>query len=446
MLILDDRRREQERRYLLMEGAWRVLAEQRILRLAGPERARAWPEPDLSANALQRGARQLSVLYDRAPTWRHPGTAGQRGAGGRSPVERALDDILHRANHTGVMQAVQPRCVAIGDYAVRYEVTAHPSGSGAVCTLHAVPPHLLDVVPSEEDPRQPAEVTELVAVPGALPQVLGRRRWTRTTVEVSVGGREPEVVEHGQGACPWVLYHAEPGPGCWSYLANMEVVEGTLNLAVMQTYAMHATLDAAFPQRSAIGLIPAGVESRGAGTAEDPEIQAVTPDPAKILLWQPMDGVTGGWSLHQWGPGMDVGLLRRLIADYQDALLEQFRVAGISARRTSDGNAPSGMSLVAQRDAQRELQRRFATVFRPYDELLAERVSSAYNLHRGAAPVLPETGWRVRYGAIQPDQAEVGLAIQMLAAGLATRAQAIQILDPFVEPEELDAPTPTEAP
>lgn len=444
--ILDPRRLEQERRYLLMEGAWRQLAERRIVDVVGEERWRAWPNPDLSANALKRGAYQLSVLYDRSPSWTHPLTAGARGAGGRSPAERTLDELFDGANFAGVMQVVQPRTVAIGDYAVRYEVSAGADGTPRL-TLHPVSPHLLSVVPSEEDPRQPAEVTEAVLVPESLVlglpgvavnMLAGTRRWTRDTVEVELPGREPEVFYHGQGACPWVLYHAEPAAGLWSPLANMEVVEGTLNLAVMQTMALHATLDASFPQRSAIGLQLAGSESRGDGTAGDPEVTAVTPDPAKILLWQPMDGVTGGWSLHQWQPGMDVGLLRRLIADYQDALLEQFRVAGISARRTSDGNAPSGMSLVAQRDAQRELQRRFATVFRPYDELLARKVARAYNLHRGGLPALPEDGWRIRYRAIQPSPEEVALVGQLLQLGLVSRAAAVQMIDPFVEPEELD--------
>lgn len=456
--ILDPRRLEQERRYLLMEGAWRQLAERRIIDVVGEERWRAWPNPDLSANALKRGAYQLSVLYDRAPSWTHPATARTRGAGGRSPAERTLDGLFEGANFAGVMQVVQPRTVAIGDYALRYEVTTGADGQPQL-TLHPVSPHLLEVVPSEDDPRQPVEVTEAVVVPGllgaglpeaAVGMLAGTRRWTSDTVELHLPGREPEVYRHGQGACPWVLYHAEPSNGLWSPLANMEVVEGTLNLAVMQTMALHATLDASFPQRSAIGLQLAGSESRGDGTADNPEVTAVTPDPAKILLWQPMDGVSGGWSLHQWQPGMDVGLLRRLIADYQDALLEQFRVAGISARRTSDGNAPSGMSLVAQRDAQRELQRRFATVFRPYDERLAQLVSRAYNLNRGGQPALPEDGWRIRYRAIQPSPEEVGLVGQLLQLGLVSRAAAVQMIDPFVEPEELDAapaqPAPQPAP
>lgn len=446
-----DRHGEQALRYAIMEGAWRPYAEQRIKDLAGPERAGIWPRPDLSSNPLQRGAYQLSVLYDRSPAWRHPPTASTRGAGGRSEVERTLDQVMTSANFAGHLQALQPRCVAIGDYAIRYEVRPFASGVGAYLTLHAVPPHLLEATPSDFDPRQPGEVIETVSVAGiegmaGLPGQ-ARRRWTRDAVYLEVPGREPIVEPHGQGACPWVLYHAEPGPGLWSPLANMSVVDGTLNMAVLQTLAMHATLDASFPQRSAIGLRLVGIEERGVGTGDQPVTQGVTPDPTKILQWEPIEGVTGGWSLHQWAPGMDVGILRRLIADYQDQLLEQFRVAGISARRTSDGNAPSGMSLVAQRDAQRELQRRFATVFRPYDELLARRVARAYNLHRGSAPELPEQGWRVRYGAIQPDAGEVALATSLLTAGLWTRAQAVQAIDPFVEPEELDALTlPTEAP
>lgn len=412
-MLYGDRKKAQEERYLIMCSTWEHMAQEEIVRMVGQERAYAWPRPDTASNPLLLGANQLSMLYDRETVFSSSTSSDE--------VNVALNSLFSGANFGGLMQNLQPKVIGIGDYAIRYDVFTKNDGSKGL-TLHPVPPHLLDVVPDPSDPRQPLEVTERVMIEGRTAE----RRWTPEFVETKKYGAESTIEYHEQRGCPWVIYHGYPDEHMWTYNANSEVVRGTLHLACLRTFALHATLDAAHPQRNAIGLEIMGSSERGGGVSGDPTSRGVTTDPTVVNMWAPIEGITSGWSLHQWAPAMDVASLYRLIADYQAGLLEQYRVAGITARRTSDGNAPSGTSLVVAREVQRDLQRRFASIFRPFDSMLAAKVAYAAGLSE------LDTKWSVNYGALPPDADEVDLLIKMLANGLITLEQAQRMLSPFV--------------
>ena len=434
------RMRHSALRQRIMDGLWRPDAYSRMLDTVGIDRARAWGDQriiDIGTPLLRSSAVRNATLYLRAPYFEHPADDDEGGPG------RVVNEMLRRARWGPLMTGVLQQAIALNDAALRYEVSLKDDGTPIV---RFYPRSVSDLMgaPRYDDPSQPRKIYESV-------HYHGQEVW-RVWDELDRWLEEPDGSEiegtrapHGQGRCPWVLWHTTPGNRLWSPYVNAELVDLTLSLAVAETFKSHAFFEAAWPQRFIVNAQPAGigVDDLAAETAR----QTVTADPATVLLLeqtgegQPMVG--------QWAVGADPKTMADAVDRQQRRAALAVGAAGSDVYRASGRAQNSAYALEITRQNQRQMQVDLAPLCQPSDEWLAGAIALAVNtqLERGAMPI---EGYRVRYRVLSPSMEEVDLVTKMLAAGLITDESARLMVDPFADPprdgEQVEADTATAGP
>ncbi len=417
----------------LLYGEWEQDLKTAIEKRVGRNRARAWGCPDLSANTFKAACSQLAVLYDRGVKVTHQDVAAAE------ELTRQLDII----GYWPAMQRVQRDTIGLREMLCRVDVVTLDDGSRQLVHRH-VPPDLVTAEADPENPDQPLLIEELTVRDGSWCwEKLDIRNAANPSYTLRIGQNEevyagaayPYRWADGRPYLPYVVYHAAKTGKIFDYTELQEVVNGTINSAVNYTFWAHCLDTASHPQRYVAGLTLAGTESQGEG--DSPVIES---DPAFVLQFQPSHMATGQMQIGQWGPGADVDKLLDAIATYER------RVAGFAGISPADiqrvsGDPRSGYALAITRESQREAQRRFAPQFSVADvEMLSKSASLL---------ALPETGWRIEYGAIplSPDEMEAQRrdVLEQVNAGLLTKVDGWLRLNPGKTREEAVAYFETEA-
>lgn len=451
---IDARRWEHTRlRRRLLEGTWeRDLVERLELHL-GTVRRQAWGVPDLSSNPFRIICRELSALYLAAPDIRHtrsPDRAEELIAGG---------GIIARTGLWATMQRFQALAIGCREYWQRI----HVSEDGRL-TYRPVPPDMTVSFAAEDRPDYPLAVHELRlrhSLTGGPPV------WTWDVLDI----RNPEYPEYrvylatengrfgedvsagylggdysgyaypyrradGRPILPYVLYHAERiGDRLFDAWEGMEVVEGSLNLAVAYSFLLHVLKDASWPQRYAVGVRPQGASLEGGVSGARMEI--IT-DPATILQFESIDEQQP--LIGQFQAGADAAALESTVAAMAMRLAQDAGLSPTDIARLG-GSARSGYAIALTNEGKREAQRKYAQSFRASDEELVMKTAILFNRAMGTA--FPEGGYSVSYRAIPLSAQELDArrkhALEMLEAGLMSRVEAVRLFDEGLTPDDARA-------
>ena len=451
---------ESSRRRQLLEGTWRELLDERVRTLVGTLRRDAWGETSLAINPLANICRELSVLYDTPPDIRHD----------IAPI----DDLSNRVRVSGLwpmMQRVQYYTRGLGNMLVR----ADASKDGSL-TYRPVFPDMSTAQAKPERPDIPVAVQEF-----RERTVDGQREWTCDVLDVSdpenpvyrvilirntrdgngkssdeqtditakvlgadmSGDAYPYRRRDGTPVLPYVLYHAtRNGYRLWQPFEWMELVEGTLDAAVLHQMLMHTWRDASWPQRYTVNL-----SVRGGGavqTADGRPSGAMVTDPASLLEFEsPVDREENTQPMvGQFQPGGDIAVMERGIADFVARLAQSADVPPSDIQRMT-GQAQSGAAISLNNEGKRSAQRRYAESFRDSDERLM--MVSAILLNRATAGTPGATdyiegGYRVVYREIpvspQEREARRDEALELLAAGIIGPIRAYMSIYPDANEED----------
>lgn len=416
------RRRHSRLRRRLLTGHWHRDLE-RHLRFHFPlTRVAEFGKPDLSRNLFSTVVRQLSVLYDTTPTIGH---------------DSASDEMALALDSAGLWQLAQRNQRSVlGARESLIRVDVQPRGD---VQFRLVPPDLVFAEALPDTPDLPALLVE--ARPRTLPGA-AEAIWTWDFFDIrnpeepiyrvlqADDGKKPEDAKdlsqvflggdfsgsaypfrHSGGGpfIPYSLYHAERTGSLWDAWTGREQVEGSLTLACLWTFFLHAVKQASWPQRYSVGAILRGATAEGEDMAARSQVAA---DPTSILQFMP-DG-TATPQLGQWQAGVDPERLEVALASFERNLIGHYDLSPGDLQR--QGGAESGYAISLRREAVREAQRRFEPQFRRADLDLIQKTAALLGL--------PDEGWSISYPGLPKSGEEVRAEVELMRsdmdAGLAS--------------------------
>lgn len=414
-----------------MSGLWLDDLTTRIAEHFSEERQQVMGRPTLSRNLARTVIRQLAALYDQDPQARHD--AG-------SSDNEALLDVIDKAGAWAMGTRLQQRTLLARE-GLRAIATVGPQDDRRLLCRHV---HL-DRVWAEadaDDPDQPARIIE-----AQRRTIDGKEQWTWDAWDLPGerfavlkprtirDGEDPfqvadDLTAHpdvfGAGArfegagfawryadgrpfLPYVLYHAERTGELFDSWEGVELIDATLDVAVLWTFWLHDVKDASWPQRYVLNAILRGASIDGGETFE--KYAAVAADPSSIMQF--FSSEMQAASFGQWMPGADPNSLELAISSFERATAAQFNLAA-SDFQTS-GDAESGYALSIKRQAVREAQRRMRPQFaRGDEELLAK--SAALANRAGITRSASESDWQITYPALPMSPEERQAALDRIEA------------------------------
>lgn len=453
----------------LLEGVWRSDLEQRMREQVGTVRANAWGRPSLALNFFASVVRELSTLYDSPYRVTHDRASEEQTA--------ALVDRMRLGGIFGIMPEVQRLTLGLREEFIRPHVDARgrlrfrtvtPDMTLAKSTVDepdrpiAVqeyrlrhlegsdePEWTIDYL-SIEDPQNPIYKVCRVAANGyagedITQQVLGgdfsgslypyRRKVfvpaEGSDVEVPDFGRDSDGNPLGEPVLPYILYHAKgTRDRLFDPFAGHEIVDGTLDTAVLHQMLMHVFKDASWPQRYTVNLEVGAAEVIGDGSTRRAEVIA---DPSTILgLHTPRDEETNLQPMvGQWQAGGDVEKMEGTLANIVARLATEAGIPPSDIQRLG-GTARSGAAISLTNAGKRKAQRKYGAIFRDYDERLVALCAIMLNSATGSSFV--EGGYTVVYPQLPLSPEELKArreeVIEMLDRRLITPVDAYIELHP----------------
>ena len=422
------RRKEHQRlRWRLMYGLAEEDIRDRLIASVGSTRTAAWGPLDLTANPF------LSVWSQAAASYRsEPQVYGPDGS-------EIYAEALADSGHWSLMQRVQRDTLALREMVVRIDLDEQ----GNPYTV-PVPPYLVDVdvdprnpyralalTEERPDPDDPSKCVYVRCDPAARIYMAtdedGRDVSERVLGGNMSGAAYPFVGSSGP-LLPYVTYRAALTGSYWDPYTGRELVETSLQLAVLYSFYMHVCKDASWPQRYAVDLAPAG-EYHGA----EASAQGIVTDPATLLMLRNNSPTDASGQVGQWAASSDPESVLRSIQAYERRAIDA--ALGTANVSRSNSDVRSGFSLAVSRDDQRELQRSYEPVFRRADLELIGKVSA---LMGG-----PSDGYRIEYSAIPKDPTEKRAELDQLAraieTGLMSRVDAYMQMHPQMSRDDAEA-------
>lgn len=423
----------------LLEGTWEEDLHNRLQIHLGTVRKAAWGYPDMSSNIFRQIARSLSALYVMPPDVTHPT---------RMPAAVDLVEKIQRSGLWATMNRFQQLVVGCREYWQRVHVAA----DGRL-TFRPVAPDMTVARSFADRPDYPVAVHELRERLDAA----GKPIWTWDVLDISnpenpiyevrayvdggkmgedlsgvylggsySGAAYPYRRNDGRPILPYVLYHAERiGDRLWDAWEGVEVVEGSLNIAVSYSMLFHAIKDSSWPQRYIVGAEPQGATLEGGVSSARREVVS---DPATVLMLRASDEQQP--VIGQWQAGADVTILEQTIAACANRLAQDAGVSPADIQRMG-GTARSGYAIALSNEGKREAQRAYSQSFRESDEELV--MKAAILLNRVLGTQYPEGGYSVQYRSIPLSGSELDArrkhALELLDAGLMTRIDALRLFD-----------------
>jgi hypothetical protein len=423
----------------LLEGTWEEDLHNRLQIHLGTVRKAAWGLPDMSSNVFRQIARSLASLYIQPPDVSHP-TRNLAAAG--------IVDMVARSGLWATMNRFQQLTIGCREYWQR----VHVSSDGRL-TFRPVAPDMTIAKSFADRPDYPVSVREMRERTDAE----GKPRWTWDVLDISdpenpvyevrayvdggkvgedlsavylggsySGAAYPYRRNDGRPILPYVLYHAERiGDRLFDCYEGIEVVEGSLNIAVSYSMLFHAIKDSSWPQRYIIGAEPQGgtIEGGIAGVRRE-----VVSDPATVLMLRASDEQQP--VIGQWQAGCDVTQLENTISAFANRLAQDAGVSPADIQRMG-GTARSGYAIQLSNEGKRDAQKVYSQSFRASDEQLV--MTAAILANRAMGSQFPEGGYSVQYRSIPLSGAELDgrrkHALELLDAGLMTRIDALRLFD-----------------
>ena len=108
------------------------------------------------------------------------------------------------------------------------------------------------------------------------------------------------------------MLHAARTSSLFDAYEQRELIEGSLNCAVLWSFFAHCVRAASWPQRYAIS-----VEVSGSTTADDGNSAAVVTDPATVVMFKGLEDSTSQPMIGQWSAGADPSVLQTAISQYE---------------------------------------------------------------------------------------------------------------------------------
>ena len=233
-----------------------------------------------------------------------------------------------------------------------------------------------------------------------------------------------------------MLFHAETlGDRLFDPYEEIELVEGSLNLAVLLSFWTHTMRDASWPQRYAVNCQPAGI---GLADSDSGRRAEVITDPATVLL---MEAIEEGMQpqIGQWSAGVDVSTMISAIDAYAVRLAQDAGVPPSDLQRLG-GTARSGYAISLTNEGKRAQQRRYRLQFKRGDEALIALTAALLNRATGSA--YPEEGYSVVHSQIPLSPTELREKrthlLEIARAGLISRTRAYQELNPGITREQAE--------
>lgn len=444
----------------MLQGVWRDDLQQRMRLNLGAVRAEAIGEPDMSANPFESVCAAASALYDRMPRIHQPDAASQT----------AMQAWTEAALLYPLMARVQRDVLGMRELFLR--VSVHLVNGAPRVTYTPAYADMVLPRPDPRDPSRPIELLEYVARPN--PQN-GQPMWTldewsidgvprHRVIDVDgadmsehyglpAGGLHgdayPAIRQDGVAILPYATYHAAMTGCLLDPWYRAELVQGSLNVAVLWTFLIHCIRAASWPQR----WISGGFVS---GAAPEGNIRRVVADPATILEILQDPGFEGQVSAGQWGSASDPKAVAEAVGLYEQRFTGYVELGSELWRRNADPR--SGIALTLDRTGRIEAQRKYSPIFAPVDAEVLGITAVLVNRAMGA-PLVAEDGWKVEHVALPAplDQraadreemlAMLGLGLvskaearaAILGEDMATAARALAAID--VEPEPEPEPEP----
>jgi len=448
---------EQRRRRRLLEGLWMRDLSRRMIETVGSERARAWGEPTLSINPFKTTAQELAVLYDHEPTVSHD----------RVDVS-SLATAISMSGFWSAMQRVQALCIGIREYFVRVDVSDEQRPR-----YRAVAPDYVITEALVSNPSVPVRVEEYRLRDSIVAEgQKAKKIWTIDVVDISdldhpvymvlsgdgktdlsghyidgarAGGEYPREWRMapkdgellGRPILPYVLYHAQQlTDRTFDPFEGIELVDGTIDVAVLYQMVLHSFRDASFPQRYIANLEPAGA---GIETQDGIPRQEIVADPATILMLQQIGESDTQPIIGQWNAGADVSVLEETLSNLVARLAQDAGIPPSDIQRLG-GTARSGAAISLTNEGKRKAQRRYTPSFTVSDKRLVSTTAIMVNrvgeMMQGARKIepMPEGGYRIAYTRIPLSPEERASlrddVIDRANAGLITPLKAYMTLNP----------------
>lgn len=427
-------------RHRIAYGQWQYDAKQRLVQQFGGQRADAVGDPDTSSALLRSLNEQRAVLYDSPPLVRHEDEGQQ-------------DAMTVLCDAAGVWQ-LMPRLQR--DTLICREMFLHVDADDkGMVSATPIAPHLTEALALPSRPDVPVyfvwhrlrtidkqevwtiDIWDIRDVPSFRTLRGSQKSDITDKVHPSAnysGEAYPWRREDGTPFIPVATYHAAKTGALYDPFAEVELVEATLNGAVLRSHFMHCVRDASWPQRYAFGVTVQGKEAeRGR--------DVVVADPSTLLMFVPGDSERDLQPMiSQWQASSDPEMLLNVAIQYDRMAATSVGVNPADFARIS-GDPRSGYSLAISREAQREAARRCEPQFQNGDKQLLSLIASMVRIRAGVA--LPESGWSVRYQSIPPSQAERVENREQLQweqeRGLTSSVEAWQRLHPGATREEAQA-------
>ena len=464
----------------LLEGVWMSDLEQRMREQVGTVRSNAWGRPSLALNFFASVVRELSTLYDSPYRVTHDLASPEQ--------TDVLVDKMRLGGIFGIMPEVQRLTLGLREEFIRPHVddkgmlrfrTVTPDMTLALSTVDepdrpvmvqeyrlrqigedADPVWTADFL-SIADPLNPKYSVHLVRDDGSLGQditetVLGGKfsgaayPYRRKAFVLPAGAPQPRRKPQDYGTdeegnplgapvLPYILYHAKgTRDRLFDPFAGHEVVDGTLDTAVLHQMLMHVFKDASWPQRWTVNLEVGGAEIIAEGTSGSRRAEVIA-DPATVLsMHTPRDEETALQPMvGQWKPGGDVSTMEGTLANIVARLATEAGIPPSDIQRLG-GTARSGAAISLTNAGKRKAQRKYGAIFRDYDERLVALCAILLNSATGTAFV--EGGYTVVYPQLPLSPEELKArreeVIAMLDRGLITKVDAYIELHPGTTPEQ----------
>jgi len=432
-----DRSIHQHARLQVLDDEWDDLVAVWLGISIDPERSKTWGMPDTSANPLGDQADQLTTpgLYGVRPTMLH---AMQHDA---ADVLIGARGALVKAGHWTKMQSISYFTVGMGDFVVRIDA---PPDVGRL-TLRPVNPHDVYIKTRADTPEEIEALWEL-----RLRWYQPEKRWMFVweqydisdpeapfyrIVEAETDGGEGMDVsnvflatddnpggdftgEHypyrfatGEAFIPWTMYRAVDVGRPWNHHHNRGLYIGTLNAAVLATYAMYCAKACTGDVVIIAGLQPvvsakvkSPIETGGVPGVEmdysaSGGVQTVTIEPGTIMYHSFTDpGVQP--VIKQVGAGGALQDVAAFARGYSIDLAARRGGGGADVTR-QHANPTSGSSLAIQNEGRRVYARQVTPLFERADLELAGKAAAVLNRSgiEGTGSI-PEDGYSISYAPI----------------------------------------------
>ena len=416
-------------------GLWRRDLDDKMLRQFGGARRSIMGEASLAKNTFRRLCKELAISYVTPPRVRHSSGSEVGPFLGRM-------GILERLGIWSLLREMQDDLIGLREMLLRVDWSEELQAPA----VRLVTPDTVLARAWASAPSVPVGIDHLLW--RDIPGLGGRWCWDRLSIEdraapyfrvtvAEASGEGQDVTElifgrslsgdaypyrwtegerAGQPFLPYILYHASAVSKLWNHSEGIEVVEGTLNAGVADTYFQHAFFRAAFPQR----WLKNGEVRGGTPVPTDTRARSVVTDPASLLHFD--DTETGkACEVGQFDPGADLSVMLQAVS-HIDKTVANFDGSDNSWAMSSDlANPWSADALIAINEGKRAAQLRYGANLRGSDLEFLEKLACICNLQVVSIEIIPESGYDIEYAILPLSPEELASrrthANEQIAAG-----------------------------